>query len=261
MTSLAAFNFNNNQVRILMIDGEPWFVAKDVAEIFDYADLSKMLNLVDTEDKDVINPKKIDSAILAESFSSNTFKVSIINESGLYACIFGSHKPQAKEFKRWVTSQVLPTIRKTGTYSTLNPIPQVQEIGSAIDVVFASTFIDSRLIAGVKANQIAKSYPALTSAMEESKTLLGIPVEKELVRPGRLAELYAQKTGAEISARKMNLLLMEKGLQTKNDKGSSPLWLPTEEGKEYSQVVLDTAKGHNKTVQSLQWYPSVVDMI
>ncbi len=129
MTSLTAFNFNNNQVRILVIDGEPWFVAKDVAEIFDYADLSKMLNLVDAEDKDIINPKKIDSAILAESFNSNTFKVSIINESGLYACIFGSHKPQAKEFKRWVTSQVLPSIRKSGTYSTLNPIPQVQEIG------------------------------------------------------------------------------------------------------------------------------------
>ena len=261
MTSLTAFNFNNNQVRVLMIDGEPWFVAKDVAEIFDYADLSKMLNLVDTEDKDVINPKKLDSAILAESFSSNTFKVSIINESGLYACIFGSHKPQAKEFKRWVTSQVLPAIRKSGTYSTLTSIPQVQEIGSAIDVVFACTAIDSRLIAGVKANQIAKSYPALASAMEESKTLLGIPVEKELVRPTQLAELYAQKTGLEISARRMNLLLMEKGMQTKNTSSSSPLWLPTEEGKEYSQIVLDTAKGHNKTVQSLQWYPSVVDAI
>lgn len=261
MTSLTAFNFNNNQVRILMIDGEPWFVAKDVAEIFDYADLSKMLNLVDTEDKDIINPKKIDSAILAESFNSNTFKVSIINESGLYACIFGSHKPQAKEFKRWVTSQVLPSIRKSGTYSTLNPIPQVQEIGSAIDVVFVCTAIDSRLIAGVKANQIAKSYPALASAMEESKTLLGIPVEKELVRPGKLAELYTQKTGVEMSARRMNLLLMEKGLQIKNDKGSSPLWLPIGEGKEYSQIVLDTAKGHNKTVQSLQWYPSVVELI
>jgi prophage antirepressor-like protein len=261
MTTLTAFNFNNNQVRVLMIDGEPWFVAKDVAEIFDYADLSKMLNLVDTEDKDVINPKKLDSANLAESFSSNTFKVSIINESGLYACIFGSHKPQAKEFKRWVTSQVLPAIRKSGTYSTLTSIPQVQEIGSAIDVVFACTAIDSRLIAGVKANQIAKSYPALASAMEESKTLLGIPVEKELVRPTQLAELYAQKTGLEISARRMNLLLMEKGMQTKNTSSSSPLWLPTEEGKEYSQIVLDTAKGHNKTVQSLQWYPSVVDVI
>jgi hypothetical protein len=50
-------------------------------------------------------------------------------------------------------------------------------------------------------------------------------------------------------------------MQTKNTSSSSPLWLPTEEGKEYSQIVLDTAKGHNKTVQSLQWYPSVVDVI
>ncbi|MFN6222830.1 MAG: Bro-N domain-containing protein [Dolichospermum sp.] len=262
MDSLAVFSFNSNQVRVLMIDGEPWFVAKDVAEIFDYADLSKMLNLVDTEDKDVINPKKLDSAKMAESFNSNTFKVSIINESGLYACIFGSHKPQAKEFKRWVTSQVLPAIRKSGSYPGVTPMqPEMQQIATAIDLVFACTVIDSRLIAGVKANQIAKSYPALASAMEESKTLLGIPVEKELVRPTQLAELYAQKTGLEISARRINLLLMEKGMQTKNTSSSSPLWLPTEEGKEYSQIVLDTAKGHNKTVQSLQWYPSVVDVI
>jgi hypothetical protein len=113
----------------------------------------------------------------------------------------------------------------------------------------------------VKANQVAKIYPALASAMEESKSLLSIPVEDKLIRPGKLAELYEARTGVKLSAQKMNSLLAERGLQVKNTANNNPLWLPTEEGKQYSQIVLDTAKGHNKTVQSLQWHPSVVEVI
>ena len=139
--------------------------------------------------------------------------------------------------------------------------PDIKDIGLAIDTVFAVTSVDVRLQAAVKANQIAKIYPALASAMEESKKLLSIPVKDKLIRPGKLAELYEARTGVKLSAQKMNSLLAEKGLQVKNTANNNPLWLPTEEGKQYSQIVLDTAKGHNKTVQSLQWYPSVVDVI
>jgi prophage antirepressor-like protein len=116
MSILAQFAFQSNQVRILVLDNEPWFVAKDVAQVLEYVDNRRMLDLVDEEDKQVINPQKIEAAKIAESFSSNTFKVSIINESGLYAVIFGSTKPSAKAFKKWVTSEVLPQIRKTGKY-------------------------------------------------------------------------------------------------------------------------------------------------
>lgn len=116
MSILTQFAFQSNQVRILILDNEPWFVAKDVAQVLEYVDNRRMLDLVDEEDKQVINPQKIEAAKIAESFSSNTFKVSIINESGLYAVIFGSTKPSAKGFKKWVTSEVLPQIRKTGKY-------------------------------------------------------------------------------------------------------------------------------------------------
>lgn len=139
--------------------------------------------------------------------------------------------------------------------------PDIKDIGSAIDTVFAITSVDVRLQAAVKANQIAKIYPALAPAMEESKSLLSIPVEDKLVRPGKLAELYEARTGVKLSAQRMNLLLAEKGLQVKNTANANPLWLPTEQGKQYSQMVLDTARGHNKTVQSLQWFPSVVEVI
>ena len=116
MSILSQFAFQSNQVRILVLDNEPWFVALDVAQVLEYVDPSMMAKHVDDEDKQIINPQKLDSVELTESFSSNTFKVLIINESGLYAAIFGSKKPSAKAFKKWVTSEVLPQIRKTGKY-------------------------------------------------------------------------------------------------------------------------------------------------
>jgi len=141
-----------------------------------------------------------------------------------------------------------------------NPL-YLQASATAIDLVLIPTGTDSRLIAGVKANYFSKIYPELAPAMEEAKKLLSIPIEDELVRPGKLAELYEAKTGIKLSAQKMNKLLADKGLQFKNPNGSEPAWKPTEEGKEYSQTVMDTAKGHNKSVTSLKWYPSVIEVI
>jgi len=116
---LDIFKFKNYPVRFVFLDGEIWFVAIDIAAILEYLKVDKMLNLVDAEDQRVENPHKLDSSILEETFDSNTFRVSLINESGLYACIFGSTKPEAKAFKRWVTSELLPTLRKTVMFEVI----------------------------------------------------------------------------------------------------------------------------------------------
>lgn len=90
------------------INGEPWFVGKDVAEILGYANTRKaLLDHVDDEDKGVTNCDTL----------GGIQKMNIINESGLYSLILSSKLPQAKAFKRWVTSEVLPAIRKQGSYS------------------------------------------------------------------------------------------------------------------------------------------------
>jgi prophage antirepressor-like protein len=138
---LELFEFNSNRVRVVMLDGEMWVVAMDVAKILDYADPSKMLNLVDKEDKQTINPQKLDNAKMAEAFNSNTFSVVVINESGVYACIFGSTKPEAKVFKKWVTSELLPTIRKTGSYSVNQEVKQLPS-RDAIDYVNATVAVE-----------------------------------------------------------------------------------------------------------------------
>lgn len=106
--------FNNGvfgDVRVVMRDGEPWFVGKDVASALDYIDTFGALKKhVDTEDKTTMS--------IQQSGSNYKTTATIINESGLYSLILSSKLPSAKTFKRWVTSEVLPTIRKQGMYLT-----------------------------------------------------------------------------------------------------------------------------------------------
>lgn len=99
------------QVRTVVIENEPWFVGKDVAEVLGYSNPRKaIIDHVDREDK-------TDGVTIRDSIGREQNPV-CINESGLYSLILSSKLPNAKKFKRWVTSEVLPTIRKHGMYAT-----------------------------------------------------------------------------------------------------------------------------------------------
>lgn len=101
-------------VRAVEIDGEPWFVGKDVAEALSFKNTRDALSrLVDAEDK---MPSGIPTPPFYDALGREQHPV-FINESGIYSLIFGSKLPKAKEFKHWVTSEVLPSIRRTGSYS------------------------------------------------------------------------------------------------------------------------------------------------
>lgn len=112
--------FENEQfgaVRMLMKDGQPWFVGKDIANILGYADLNKAIAMhVDDEDKKLKDKT-------SSSFGQRG--ATIINESGFYSLVLASKMPNAKKFKRWVTSEVLPSIRKYGMYATEQTIDNV----------------------------------------------------------------------------------------------------------------------------------------
>lgn len=108
MNNLQIFNSPEfGQVRIVQKNGEPWFVGKDVAEILGYS------NTKDAIAKHVDDEDKLGAQIATSGQNRN---MTIINESGLYSLILSSKMPKAKEFKRWVTSEVIPAIRKTGGY-------------------------------------------------------------------------------------------------------------------------------------------------
>lgn len=111
MQELQTFNFEELPVRTLEVDGEPYFIGKDVADILGYANGRDALSKhVDEDDKKVLTSRNTTLENLPNR------GLTAVNESGLYSLIFSSKLESAKRFKRWVTSEVLPTLRKTGAY-------------------------------------------------------------------------------------------------------------------------------------------------
>ena len=189
MNDLKIWNYEDNTVRTIEIDGEMWFVAKDVAEILGYA---KPRNAIATH---VDDEDKKEAPIQGDLGGTQT--MTIINESGVYALIFGSKLPTAKKFKRWVTSEVLPSIHRTGSYGidmTLTPELQVliqhermmQEQKKQLDAVqnkvdaIQDTFIltpenwkkDVRVAVGKLSMMIAGDYSMMQELYEQIYALL-----------------------------------------------------------------------------------------
>lgn len=105
-TAITPFNFNEHAVRVIQIEDAPWFVATDVAESLGYKSPKDAASYLDDDEKG--------SAIVRTPGGDQ--KLTVINESGLYALVLRSRKPEARKFAKWVTSEVLPAIRKTGKY-------------------------------------------------------------------------------------------------------------------------------------------------
>ena len=123
MNNLQIFsNEEFGQIRTMAINGEPWFVGKDVAEALGYSNSSKAVSAHVSEEDRILK------TIEADSQNGNVVKTqtAFINESGLYSLIFSSKLDSAKKFKRWVTSEVLPSIRKTGSYN--KPMTEAEQI-------------------------------------------------------------------------------------------------------------------------------------
>lgn len=258
---LLPFAFKGNQVRVIILSGEPWFVAINVALILEYADPSKMLNLVDSEDKITINPQKLDSAKMAETFGSNTFRVVLINEAGLYACIFGSTKSEAKVFKKWVFQEVLPSVRKTGGYRlpSVEADLSIEEAKSAIALVmdyakFASDEEKTQMVCSVLSEFDPRYEKILRPVVAQAR--LATANDNVPVTPTELGK----KVGK--SAREINKLLVERGFQAKNENPSSrrkPSYLLTDEGHQYGKYVTSTGKNNDRTLyQQLLWFDTVL---
>lgn len=116
-------NADFNGVRVIELDGNAWFAAKDVAEILGYSDTQVMTRRLDDDEKGM---QKLHTL-------GGEQELSIINESGLYNAIFGSQKPEAKAFRKWVTSKVLPSIRKTGGYASSEFEKKLEEVKSELE--------------------------------------------------------------------------------------------------------------------------------
>ena len=244
--------FNNpefGEVRVLEIEGELWLVGKEVATILGYKDTSDALKKhVDEEDKRT--RRFADSGQNREMY--------IINESGLYSLVLGSKLPSAKAFKRWVTSEVLPSIRKTGKYEipkvTPNPHYRSRMLKTAVKDCAETADIIAKYF-GVKPGM------ARAAAMQMVGTAYGIDTEplRELIpaedKPSYLTPTAIGEKLGGVKAKDVNIMLMNLGLQEKTSKG----WQLTIKGKEYGESVPYNRNGHSG--YQIQWGPDVVELL
>ena len=222
------------QVRSLTIDNEPWFVGKDVAEVLGYSDTNKAVSMhVDDEDKK-LNDKS--------SLSFGQRGATLINESGLYALIFSSKLETAKAFKRWVTSEVLPAIRKTGSYQMPAPV-QVFPAGSLAAAIsdIGDTAAAIEKVFAVKHGMAM----ATASAMVEAKYGIDTKPLKYLMPPeqypGYMNPTEIGRKLGGLRAVQVNKMLEQLGFQHKE--GSS--WRLDEAGREYGEEKPYTNHGHS----------------
>lgn len=193
-------NAELGSVRTAVIGGEPFFVGKDVAEILGYSNPQKALrDHVDEEDK-----------TLNDSFTVNGTKGVLINESGLYSLVLRSQLPKAQKFKRWVTSEVLPSIRRHGMYAT-------DELIANPDLAIAAfTALKEERERRIALEEVAAVQKQQIAEMQPKATYYDVVLRcKDAVNISVIAKDYGW------SAQKMNEYLHQKGIQYKQ----SDIWL------------------------------------
>ena len=200
-------------LRVIEQDGEPWMVGKDVAQALGYAKPENAIaNHVDEEDKT--------STLIQGSGSNYKSKTTIINESGLYSLVLSSKLPGAKRFRRWVTNEVLPSIRKHGAYMTPETIQQA--------LLNPDTMI--QLCQQLKDEQ--ERSARLKAANDRLEPAARYAHDCLLADGGRLASSIAQEYG--MSAIKFNKLLHRLGIQYKQ--GGQWLLYAKHTGKGYTET-------------------------
>jgi prophage antirepressor-like protein len=269
MSNVIPFKFEAREVRTLLIDDQPWFVASDVARALEYRDAGDLTRNLDDDEADT-HIMRTSSANGVEQ----TREMLIINESGLYSAILRSRKAEAKRFKKWVTAEVLPSIRKTGGYHvaangefTQGAIREFQS--SRAEILEGIVKVNASIMAlgsayGLQGNQLL----LYTNKAVEKQTgvapmaLLGIT---GLVNQEQELHYTATELGKKhsMSANSMNKLLAQVGLQRRFEYAQGKhRWELTPEGRKHG-VILDTAKRHSDgtPVQQIRWRESVLQVL
>lgn len=259
MNELKIFNSPEfGQVRTITLDGEPWFVGKDVADALGYSNSRDALaRHVDDEDKT--------SVVIPDTGSNYKSKATLINESGLYSLVLSSKLPTAKQFKHWVTSDVLPTIRKTGKYAVpkITPNPHyrtrmiktaVKDIGDTADTIAQVFHVKKGIAMTASMQMVGEAYGIDT---EPLKKLVPPEANPAFLTPTKIAaELNVLTNKGNPNPQRVNSLLKALGLQ----ESVGGHWHATEEGKKLSEAMPYTASSGHSGYQLL-WSPKVIPML
>ena len=250
MSNLIPFEFESHALRVNMdAAGQPWFVAADVCAALALPETHKAIARLDDDEKGR-------NSIPTPGGSQ---EMSVVNESGLYNLVLGSRKPEAKRFKRWVTHEVLPAIRKTGTYASAASATSVATVPSVTHDRVNALLSIGEAIARVPGVKPGIAMAAVLTSIHENTGLALESLRKVLpaanepicsLNPTQLGEL----TG--MSARGVNQRLQSLGFQFKNDRDE---WELTDSGKTWAEVLPFSRNGHSG--YQILWNPAVVEQM
>lgn len=238
--ALQVFSYNGTQVRTTKLKDEIWFVAKDVCDILELGNITEALRELDEDEKGFF---RISEGTSPKGGNPNMI---IITEPGLYALVFKSRKPEAKAFSRWVRHEVLPQIRKTGSYS----LPKAQgtfAIDAAIKILEHNRIEGNQLTLALD-----KVYKRCTgfSLLETAGIALEAPAKHQILTPTDIGKHFG------LTAQEVNEKLAGAGWQHK----IAGKWEPLEPAGHYA-VMQDTGKKHSDgtPVRQLKWESSILD--
>jgi prophage antirepressor-like protein len=246
-SSLAPFQFEGRQVRVITDEqGEPWFVAADVCACLAIRNPSDTLNRLDDDEKGLG---------LTETPGGEQ-SMSTVNEAGLYNLVLGSRKPEARRFKRWVTHEVLPAIRRTGRYAIPDAaaaLPSAQR-----DRVSALLLIGDA-VARVPGVKCGIAMAATLTCIQENTGLATESLRRALPATEEpICSLNATGLGQLLGmkAKDTNQHLAACGLQIRNQRGE---WELTDAGRPWGEALPYCRQGHSG--YQILWNSAVVDVV
>lgn len=249
MSAIIPFQFETHAVRVQVDDGgQPWFNASDVCEALELGNPSQALKThVDTDD---LQKLEITDAL------GRPQRANHVNESGLYALILGSTKDAAKRFKRWVTGEVLPAIRKTGAFAA----PGVQPVLSApTQDRVSSILLIGDAVARVPGVKAGIAMAATLTCIQENTGLVIETLRRALPAANApICALNATQLGKSLglSAKATNRLLADQGLQFRNERDE---WELSEAGEQWAEAMPFSRNGHSG--YQILWNPAVAEQL
>jgi prophage antirepressor-like protein len=255
-TTPTVFTFDTHSVRSIIINDEPWFVAADVCAVLDIANNRDAIARLDDDERGVATTDTPSKNQHGE-FGTVKQELTIINESGLYSLTLTSRKPEAKRFKKWITSEVLPAIRKTGGYSLHSTTKKQPKAISEATRLYKSLLSVAKTV--FSGNQ------ALLSANNGTRNITGVDVLAHVGATHLLSEIQEQLFTATdlgkplgLSPIEVNIQLEAQGLLTSHrDSKGRKVYELTDTGKQYG-CYTDTGKKHSNgsPVKQIKWYGS-----